>query len=315
MSYLQALAVFIAVAEEKSFSSAAKKLALTQPTVSFHIDGMERKFGCPLFVRTRRGAELTVYGRTLYENTRNVQELLDRTERKIRDLCQGVAGQVTIGAGTIPGEYILPPLLAMFLREHPGVSVNLIAGDSHSIYSLWKEGKAPLCVVGFLPPAEEAPRQVWSDELIPVVSSRMSGELPSLFLPADLCRQPLVLRHESSSSRFSVEQALAQIGIGPDDCNVVLQVSGNEALKRAVLGGAGIGFVSRRAVESELATGTLIAIKVEGLSITRHFYALHHSDQELPLAGVLWNYLMDKADEEIVSRSENGCEPRISESR
>lgn len=298
MSYLQALAVFIAVAEEKSFSSAAKKLALTQPTVSFHIDGMERKFGCPLFVRTRRGAELTIYGRTLYENTRTVQELLDRTERKIKDLCQGVAGQVTIGAGTIPGEYILPPLLAMFLREHPGVSVNLMTGDSRSIYSLWKEGKAPLCVVGFKPLPEEAPRQIWSDELIPVVSSRMSAEMPILFSPADLCRYPMVLRHESSSSRFLVGQALDQLGIGPDDCNVVLQVSGNEALKRAVLAGSGIGFVSRRAVENELATGTLIAVKVEGLSINRHFYALRHTEQHLPLVDALWNYLVNRAEEE-----------------
>lgn len=136
MSYLQALDVFIAVAEEHSFSAAAKKLSLSQPTVSFHIDSMERKFGCPLFVRTRRGAELTVYGRTLYDNTRNVQELLARTERKIRDLRQGVSGKITIGAGTIPGEYILPSLLALFLQQHPGVSVNLISADSQSIYQI-----------------------------------------------------------------------------------------------------------------------------------------------------------------------------------
>ena len=295
MSYFQALAVFIAVAEEKSFSAAAKKLSLTQPTVSFHIDGMEKKFGCPLFVRSRRGAELTVYGRTLYENTRNVQELLDRTERKLRDLCQGVAGQVTMGTGTIPGEYILPPLLAQFLRDHPGVSVKLISGDSRSIYNLWKEGKVPLCVLGFLPPDAEGARRVWADELVPVASCRMLPELPELFSPADLGRYPLVLRHESSSSRSSVDQALRTYGIEPADCNVVLEVSGNEALKRAVAAGAGIGLISRRAIENEIASGALVVVKSKGLSITRHFYALHHKNQELPVAEALWNYLLAAA--------------------
>ena len=293
MSYLQALAVFIAVAEEKSFSAAAKKLSLTQPTVSFHIDGMERNFGCPLFVRTRRGAELTVYGRTLYENTCHLQELLDRTERKIRDLCRGVAGQVTIGAGTIPGEYILPTLLAAFLRDHPGVSVNLQSGDSRSIYEQWQESKLPICVVGFSPPAVDAPQPVWSDELIPVVSGWFPESIPAQLAASELCRYPLVLRQESSSSRSVVEEALREIGIRLADCNVVLQVSGNEALKRAVSAGAGIGFVSRRAVESDLASGALASLKIKGLSITRRFYALRRPNPDLPLVEELWRYLVD----------------------
>lgn len=304
MSYLQALAVFIAVAEEKSFSAAAKKLSLTQPTISFHIEGMERKFGCPLFIRTRRGSELTLYGRTLYENTRNVQELLDRTERKIRDLCHGVAGQVTIGAGTIPGEYILPPLLAAFLRDHPGVSVNLVSGDSRSIYNLWQSEKVPLCVVGFRPPEIDDARQIWSDELVPVISCRMICQLPLQFSPQDLCRYPLVLRQESSSSRSSVEQALKVFGIQLSDCNVALQVSGNEALKRAVLAGAGIGFVSRRVVESELNAGTLAILPIEGLSITRRFYALRHGNQEFPAAEALWEYLVTMAEAEMAVRAD-----------
>jgi len=175
MIYLQALAVFLAVAEERSFSAAAKKLSLTQPTVSFHIDGMEKKFGCSLFVRTRRGADLTVYGRTLYENTRNIQDLLDRTERKIRDLCQGVAGHVSIGAGTVPGEYILPVLLAQFLRDHPTVCVNLIADDSQSIYQLWQEGKIPICIIGFCPIDQPQAVKVWSDEIVPVIAPPTGG--------------------------------------------------------------------------------------------------------------------------------------------
>jgi DNA-binding transcriptional LysR family regulator len=296
MSYLQALAVFIAVAEEKSFSAAAKKLSLTQPTVSFHIDGMERKFGCPLFVRTRRGAELTVYGRTLYDNTRDVQELLDRTERRIQDLCRGVAGQISIGAGTIPGEYILPPLLAAFLRDHPGVSINLVSGDSRSIYEQWQSGILPICVVGFLPPVDGA-QTVWSDELVAVAAGRLRETMPRQLAPQELSRYSLVMRHASSSSRTAVAQALRQLGIQLEKCRVTLEVSGNEALKRAVQAGAGIGFISRRAVEAELAAGSIATVNIEGLSITRNFYALQRPNQELPLVTTLWTYLLTNSRE------------------
>lgn len=304
MTYLQALAVFLAVAEERSFSAAAKKMSLTQPTVSFHIDSMEKKFGCSLFLRTRRGAELTVYGRTLYENTRHVQDVLDRTERKIRDLCQGLAGQVTIGAGTIPGEYILPALLAQFLRDHPTVSINLISADSQSIYQLWQKNKLPICIIGFCPADQPQAVKVWSDEIIPVVSPRLAADFSDTISPVDLCSHPQIVRHESSASRSAVNQALIRLGIRPEQCNETLQVSGNEALKRAVMAAAGIGFISRHAVENELFSGTLIQLHVAGLSVVRSFYALRQTNDELPLIGVLWDYLMAKAKEAEPHRPE-----------
>lgn len=295
MSYLQALAVFIAVAEEKSFSAAAKKLSLTQPTVSFHIDGLERKFGCPLFLRTRRGAELTVYGRTLYENTRSVQDLLDRTERRLRDLCRGMAGQVTIGAGTIPGEYILPPLLAGFLRDHPGVSVNLVTGDSQTIYGQWQAGSLPICVVGFLPPGRGDARRVWTDEIVAVASPQL--RLPDASWTAeDLCRYPMVLRHPASGSMTVVREALAGQGVTPERCHVVLQVSGNEALKKAAQAGAGLAFLSRRAVERELAEGKLVELPLEGLRIRRNFYALLGEAAGMPAVLALWQLILSRAD-------------------
>ena len=291
MTNLQALAVFIAVAEEHSFSAAAKKLSLTQPTVSFHIDSIERKFGCPLFVRTRRGAELTVYGRTLYENTRNVQDLLERTERKIRDLCAGVSGQVAIGAGTIPGEYILPPLLAQFLRQRPGVSVNLVSADSQSIYKMWQDGKLPICVIGFLPRELPTAQRLWTDEIIPVAAKQMEISTAP-WAPEDFRRFPLIVRHASSASMSTVRQAFERLGILLAECNIVLQVTGNEALKAAVQAGGGIGFISRQAVAKELAEGSLVEIPVTELNIRRNFYALRNEDNEMPATRILWEALL-----------------------
>ena len=105
MSHWHSLSVFIGVAEEGSFSGAAKRLELTQPTVSFHIDSLEKKFGCPLFQRTAKGATLTVYGETLYQNTRIISSLLDETEKQLKAMREGAAGKILFGASSIPASW------------------------------------------------------------------------------------------------------------------------------------------------------------------------------------------------------------------
>lgn len=296
MSYLQAWEVFIAVAEEQSFSAAAKKLSLSQPTISFHIDGLERKFGCPLFVRTRRGVELTLYGTSLYADTRSVKDILSRAEKRVQELHLGSRGNITMGAGTIPGEYILPAIIAEFLARHSGVSVSLITGDSQSIFRLWQEGRFPICVIGFQPQGMETIRKIWSDEIIPVASPQMSRSI-QLLSTFDLCRYPMVFRHDSSASMAAVRQALESAGIVLEQCHIAFKVTGNEALKNAVKAGIGIGFVSRRAVDKELLDGSLVQLPLSGVCIKRNFYALFNAEMEMPASAALREHLLSYSEQ------------------
>jgi DNA-binding transcriptional LysR family regulator len=94
----------------------------------------------------------------------------------------------------------------------------------------------------------------------------------------------------------AVRGALNSLGILLDECNVVLQVSGNEALKTAVKVGAGIGFVSRQAVMKELAEGSLVQVPVTELQIKRDFYALLNEGLEMPVTLALWEYLLTQQD-------------------
>lgn len=301
MSQLQTLAVFFSVAEERSFSAAAKKMGLSQPTVSFHIDNLEKKMGCPLFVRTRRGAELNVYGKTLYENTIQVQELLARSERRIRELSNGLAGQVNIGAGTVPGEYILPPLLAGFLSQYPGLTVHLASDDSREIFRQYRDGKFAICILGFAPDVADEVRCLWTDEVVLVRGASSGSALsekgtPNAIKIEQLSELPMVVRREGSASRTSVENAIQKQGLSTSAWRVVMQVTGNEAMKRALMAGAGVGFISRRVVAMELQSGLLSQIQVEGFSVKRHFYAMRNKNHEFPAAVQLWNYLLEHRD-------------------
>lgn len=292
MAHWQSLSVFIAVAEEGSFSGAAKRLDLTQPTVSFHIDNLEKDLGCQLVQRTAKGTALTAYGQFLYANTHKASDLLAATERQLQAMVAGAAGLLTLGASTIPAEYILPGLIAAFQRSHPGLRCTLRTGDSRSILAAFAAGDVPIAVLGNRPPADLDPRPLWQDELVlvahPAVRAAL-GPAPSL---AEALSLPLVARSLASGSMQAVLAALAARGIAADNLTINFEVGGNEALKAAILSQAGPGFISRWAVAGELAAGSLAVIPLPGVTIHRQFYAVAHPPLIPTCLQLFWEYLL-----------------------
>ncbi|EGO65524.1 LysR family transcriptional regulator [Acetonema longum] len=274
MHFLPSLPIFWLVAEEGSFSAAAKKLDLTQPTVSFHIDHLEKEFGCPLFVRTAKGVTLTVYGKALLEKTHSLQTILDETYSHIRQLVAGDAGHITIGASTIPAEYILPEILAGFLAQYPDVRISLQTGDSSVILRKFQAGSLPLAIIGFQPEVHHYP--LWRDDLVLV--AHPDFPLPHLIdgqlTVTDIVHYPLILREAASGTRQTLLSVLSRGGVSWENLKIIMETSGNESVKRAVMGQAGISFISRWAVVRELAEGSLRNIPVRNIKIDRTFYAL-----------------------------------------
>ncbi|MDR3592132.1 MAG: LysR family transcriptional regulator [Negativicutes bacterium] len=274
MSYWQSLAVFGAVVEEGSFSGAAKKLELTQPTVSFHIDNLERDFGCQLFQRTARGVTLTVYGEILLHHTSKINAQLSEAHNQIKAMLAGAAGTIALGASTIPAEYIVPQLIASFLRAQPGLRFSLHTGDSQTVLTGFASGDYPIAIVGTHPGNDHPVLELWPDELVliahPAICDQV-GPAPSL---AELLSFPFVARVVSSGSLRTVHAALESRGISPAQMRIVLEVGGNEALKSAVISQVGLAFISKWAIQQELQAGSLRIIDTPGLKIPRRFYAV-----------------------------------------
>ncbi len=292
MSQWQSLSVFLAVAEEGSFSGAAKKLEITQPTVSFHIDNLEKKLGCPLVERTAKGTTLTVYGEVLFANLGKAEALLKVAENQLKSMVNGATGRITIGASTVPAEYILPGLAAEFLRKNPGLEIDLRTGDSMTIIEAFSSGQFPIAVVGSPPGDGVKSRPLWQDELVmvahPALAARL-GNAPSLEEALSL---PLIFRGQSSGSMRAIDNALAVRGIGRDRLRVVLQVGGNETLKVAIASQAGVGFISRWAVREELAAGRLVVIPLTEMRIFRTFYAICRQPLLPTCLQMFWDYLL-----------------------
>lgn len=295
MPQWQLLSLFNTVAEEGSFSGAAKRLALTQPTVSFHIDNLEKIFGCPLFQRTARGVALTDYGKLLFDHTRKIDNQIKLAHQQIQHMLRGEAGELVIGASTIPAEYILPGLIAGFLRDRPGLRFSLQTGTSDTILTRFAAGDFPLAIVG-IPPGDEYPTlDLWPDEMVLVAHPDLRsslGEHPTL---ETVLAYPFVTRPASSGSRQAVGRALKEHGLSPDRLRIVLEAGGNEALKAAVINRVGLGYISRWAVQDELQAGRLAVVQIPRFRITRHFYAVHQAAPLLNCCQSFWNFLAGRA--------------------
>jgi DNA-binding transcriptional LysR family regulator len=292
MSYLHSLSVFAAVAEEGSFSGAAKKLNLTQPTISFHIDNLEKEFGCPLFQRTAKGSTLTVYGEILLNNTYGISAQMEETRKQIKTMVDGSAGKITLGASTVPAEYILPKLLAKFMGQYPDIRFSLQTGDSQSVLDDLRAGKFPIAVLGADPGGEFVTKPLWQDELVLVAHSELKAQLGDKPTLAKIFALPFVARAWSSGSTRAAYSALTEHGVSPNHLKIVLEVGGNEALKTAVANKLGIGFISRWAVQQEIAAGLLATIPLPGIKVARKFFATCRQPLIPACIQCFWDYLI-----------------------
>jgi DNA-binding transcriptional LysR family regulator len=264
------LAAFCAVVERKSFSQAAERLGVTQPAVSLQIRSLEERLGQQLFDRSGRRVEPTEAGLRLY---RGAQRLLT-LERQVLEDVAGEAegplrGQLAIGASTGPGGTVVPVLLCEFAEAHAEVTVDLSISDTQTIVDRVARRELELGIVGATPRNRSvAYEPFFRDEVILVCPPRhrYAGQTVTL---DDLRGEPLIIMQEGAGVRQVIEDELRKSGTRLRDLDVRLELGLQESVKSAVEAGHGVTFISRTAVEPELAAGTLAAARVKGLEPSR----------------------------------------------
>jgi DNA-binding transcriptional LysR family regulator len=264
------LAAFCAVVERSSFSQAADQLGVTQPAVSLQIRSLEQRLGQQLLDRSGRRVEPTEAGLRLY---RGAQRLLALEQQVLAELGQEAEGELNgrleIGASTGPGGSVLPVLLGEFQQRHPQVHVALTVSDTHTVVEQVGRRELELGVVGV------ASRQrgvsfepFYRDEVVLAVPSghKRGGKTMTL---DELKAEPLVLMQEGAGIRQMIDEELRELGLRLRDLNVRLELGLQESARAAVLAGLGATFISRVAIEDDLAAGALAVARVQGLEPAR----------------------------------------------
>jgi DNA-binding transcriptional LysR family regulator len=264
------LAAFCAVVERRSFSQAAERLGVTQPAVSLQVRALEKRLGVQLLDRSGRRVEPTDAGWHLYRGAQRMLALEDQIVAGVAASTEGeLAGDLVLGASTGPAAVAIPVALCEFQRESPDVRVFLSVSDTHSIVERVAARELELGIVG----AARRHRGVrfepfFSDQVILAcpVGHRFAGRTVAL---DELRGESLILMQEGAGVRQIVEDGLRRQGVRLRDLDVRLELGLQESVRRAVEAGYGVTFISRTAVESDLAAGTLAEARVQGLDVTR----------------------------------------------
>lgn len=271
---LRQLEVFCAVCRSGSVTTAAAEISLTQSAASQALAELESALDGALFDRVGRRLRRNERGDALYDRA---TELLARAQ-EIEDALRGTAGalpaHLKLAASQTIGSYLLPAAIGGFLAAHPDARVELEVRNTREVIA---EVAAFRADAGFIEgPCRHAEliAQPWrQDELAVVVGARHALAHRRRIGAADLHGQTWVLREPGSGTRELFDRAAETAGI---ELGPVLELGHAEAIKRAVAAGAGLGCLSKSAIENELAAGTLCALKTPFLDLHRQLSIVLH---------------------------------------
>ena len=290
---LKQLEVFVAVADTSSFSRGAEKSCITQSTASQHIQGLEEELGIRFFDRGRGGALLTEAGKLFYGRARRILAECDESRSAVRRFLGMEDVVLKVGASTIPGTCLIPAALGSFQSGCPRVRLEVAQGDSRSVVQQLLAEEVEL---GFIGGRYDDDRiqfeEMGEDTIVCAVSRERIDSAKKSLSQAELCKVPLVVREQGSGTQKAVYDALAKTWISREALRIVAVLGSSEAVKRALLEGAGYGFVSSMSIGQELEEGSLTTVRIPGLAIKRKFYAAHRSGRELSPAATAFLSLM-----------------------
>jgi DNA-binding transcriptional LysR family regulator len=277
------LETFAEAAERSSFTAAARALNLTQAAVSQRIQILERDLRVSLFRRTGGKVELTDAGRRIHDYARRILDLHHEARRDVTGRETPIVGDLAIAASSVPGEHLLPALLAGFGAKHPHIRVQAAVSDSAAVLGQVASGEVSVGLVGRKADgAGMAFRHLADDRMVVVVPPGHALARKKRITLDQLASHPLVLREVGSGLRHCFEKGLDRAGYLFSELRVALELGSNEAIKGAVLRGVGIAVMSTLAARTDVAAGRLLALEIEGLDCGRELFVVTNSRRALP---------------------------------
>jgi DNA-binding transcriptional LysR family regulator len=269
------LAAFCAVVERKSFSQAAERLGVTQPAVSLQVRGLEQRLGQQLLDRSGRRVEPTEAGRRLYLGAQRMLQLEEQLLDEVEAADEGrLTGTLQLAASTGPGAHLVPLLLCEFQRAHPDLRVSLSIADTHAVIERVGAREVELGVVGALRRHRSLVFEpLATDEIVLAVPPGHPAAGGEIGLDA-LREETLIVMQEGAGVRQVVEEDLRRAGLRVRGLESRLELGLQESVKSAVAAGYGVAFISRTAIEGELAAETLACARVSGIEPQRQLYVV-----------------------------------------
>jgi DNA-binding transcriptional LysR family regulator len=291
------------IIELKSFSKAAKKMFVTQPTISNNIMNLEKELGTVLINRKNRDITQTTSGEILYAYAKDILNTRDQAVYEISKHEGKIEGILDIAASSIPEQYILPKILKTFQNLYPGIIFNVKHRDSKQVIRELLNGQIGCGIVGARYDEEGLEYIEFCQDRL-VLATSNNDDFPwqnGTSLEIDLLRQlPIIMREEGSGTRRVLESALNDRGISTKALNIISSIESNETIKQMIALGMGVSFISEAAIQNEVQLKKIKSYHIKNLDLKRKFFFVYHKNRALtPMAKELKKHLQTLHDKEI----------------
>ncbi len=295
MSYtLRQIQIFRHVGKQLSFTKAAEELFLSQPAVSGQIKQLEKEVGLPLYEQLGRKIFLTEAGKQMYEFSTEIQSLLKEFDKKINDL-KGVEGgllKISI-ASTV--NYFAAQLLSEFCKYHTEVHIHLDVTNRATLLSQLENNETDLVLMGSVPDDLDVVVEPFMDNPLVIIAPPNHPFVGEEEIPLrNLKNDKLLMREVGSGTRLAMEQFFLE----KKNFKLIstIEMNSNEAIKKSVEAGLGLGIVSEHTIKLEKEAGKLKVLNVRRFPIMRKWNIVHRKGKRLSVSAELFkNYILDKS--------------------
>lgn len=280
---IKQLEAFVRIVKNKSFSQTAKELYLTQPTVSSYISSLEADLGVQLFTRTTKEVHTTSEGEQIYLYAKDIVNLSNKIRNAFKEESKDDVNEIVISSSSIPGQYLLPGMLANFSKRHPNTEFRVHETDSNGAVTDVAEHRADIGFCGTIIPKTACTfLPFYEDELILITPNtpyyRKMQENNDLTF---LAKADFVMREQGSGTKQEAMKILQKNGLKLEEIKVVARFGNTGAVLLSVKEGVGVAVVSKLAARSEIKNNEILSFPLQEGGYFRKIYMVSNSNYPL----------------------------------
>ena len=274
---LHQLEIFLCIARERSFSKAAVKLRISQPSVSIQIKNLEDSLQVKLFERLRRRVYLTPEGAAVLEHAKKISEAASGLQSDIRKIKGIRCGQLSAGCSRVPSATRVPVAVVQFKTQYPDTEILIKTGRSHEVEEWILENEVDLGVIEGDPTAEVLLKEPWYADEVVLVARPGSHLLKMRQLSLqEILKEPFLLQSPGIRPTF-IERVFAEKGI---IIKKPITVGSRETVKAAIAAGYGVSIMPKSVIATEIQAGILKVKKIHGWDVKYPVNIVYRRDKE-----------------------------------
>lgn len=273
MATLRQLEAFIATAEFKKMSEAAKHLYISQPTISQIISELEKEYDTKLFERQAKELRITPAGSLLLKSAREIMAIEQNLKQNMKTMNR--IRPLRVGATVTVGANIIGKIIAQITEEYPDIDVFVNVSNTHQIEHMLLNNELDIAIAeGIMTHTELNAKPVFVDKLCIICGKDHPFAGRPYLHVSDLHNQNFILRERGSGTRAIFEAAMDAHHVPYE---IKWESSSTPAILDAVSRNLGLGFVSERCATGKADAGLLFQCPVPEIDSERFFYLCYNS--------------------------------------